>query len=171
MNTENKKWGNGVFLLFFVFLFSCAPQERKVTPDMINFPQTASDEGNQNQPQPVITFDEEIYNFGTIAIGEKVGHTFHFTNTGKAPLVISQVVPSCGCTTLKDWPQEPVFPGENGKITVEFNSTGFPGAVEKTISVSTNCIPKDRYLKLKGQVSGKESDNETAPVIQMERTR
>lgn len=157
--------------LLGIFFFSCAPQERKVTPDMINFPQTASGEANSGESLPAITFDSIAYHFGTIAIGEKVIHSYQFTNTGDAPLVISQVSPSCGCTALKDWPQEPIFPGEGGKITVEFNSTGFPGAIEKTIVVATNCIPKDWYLKLSGQVLGKESGSEGAQGVEMERIR
>lgn len=158
---------SGIILL----LNSCAPEERKVTPDMINFPQTASGNGSEQGDVPEITFDSIAFDFGEIAIGEKVVHSYHFTNTGDAPLVISQVTPSCGCTTLKDWPQEPVFPGEGGKISVEFNSTGFPGVISKTITVATNCVPKDWYLKLTGKVRGAEIESEQSPGIEMHRER
>jgi hypothetical protein len=161
-----------VFLFICVaFLFSsCGEEDRKVTADLINFPQTASGE-QVELDVPVIDFDSTVFNFGTISIGEKVVHSFRFTNTGKAPLVISQVVPSCGCTTLKDWPKDPILPGETGTITAEFNSSGFPGLISKTISVGTNCIPKDWYLKLEGEVKGTEAEQKIEAPIKMERIR
>jgi hypothetical protein len=55
---------------------------------------------------------------------------------------------------LKDWPKDPIAPGQSGVITVEFNSAGFSGNIEKIIQVATNGIPRDFYLKLKGEVSG-----------------
>ena len=151
-------------------LISCQEEKRKVTADMINFPQTASAEAEEVD-MPKITFDSTTCNFGTIAIGQKVVHSFKFKNTGNAPLVISQVVPSCGCTTLKDWPKDPIYPGEGGTITAEFNSTGFPGVISKSITVGTNCLPGDWYLKLEGTVSGTERVHEVNPPIKMERTR
>lgn len=149
---------------------SCETEPRKVTPDMLHFPQTAS--GESDDPDvPRIQFEQEEFQFDTIAIGERVLHSFAFVNAGKSPLLIDQVRPSCGCTTLKDWPKEPIAPGKGGQITVEFNSTDFPGAIEKTIQVSTNGVPRDWYLKLRGYVAGKEVDKRTAPAIEMERTR
>jgi hypothetical protein len=91
-------------------------------------------------------------------------------NKGKAMLQIGQVTPSCGCTTLKDWPQGPIAPGESGKITIEFNSAGFSGKVEKSVQVSTNGYPRDAYLKLTGEVSGIPLSNDGGGV-EMKRTR
>lgn len=153
-----------------LFLFSCQEEKRKVTADMINFPQTASADAEEVD-MPKITFDSTTCNFGTIAIGQKVVHTFKFKNTGNGPLVISQVVPSCGCTTLKDWPKDPIYPGEGGSITAEFNSSGFPGEISKSITVGTNCLPADWYLKLEGTVAGTEKIQKVDPPIKMERTR
>ncbi|MFN6379760.1 MAG: DUF1573 domain-containing protein [Flavobacteriales bacterium] len=160
-----------VFVLFTIslVLFSCKEKERKVTADLINFPETAS--GTNDQDLPEITFDSIEYDFDTIAIGEKVVHKYNFKNTGEAPLLIADVKPSCGCTTLKDWPKEPIMPGESGTIGVEFNSEGYPGAITKTIMVHTNARPKDVYLKLVGNVKGMDSQKEVKSPIEMERTR
>jgi hypothetical protein len=155
----------GIFLLT-----GCEPEPRKVTPDMLHFPQTASGEA-ADEDLPRIEFSREEFVFDTIAIGEKVMHSFDFRNEGDAPLVIDQVRPSCGCTTLKDWPREPIGPGEGGTITVEFNSTGFPGPIEKTVQVSTNGVPRDFYLKLRGYVAGAEVAKTVKPAVEMERTR
>ncbi len=141
-----------VFLAFCFFFASCEDKERKVTSDLLNFP--SAENGQVNGDLPEISFEEAEFNFGKVAVGEKITHAYSFVNKGKADLQIAQVTPSCGCTTLKDWPKEPIAPGQSGVITVEFNSAGFSGNIEKTIQVATNGIPRDFYLKLKGEVSG-----------------
>lgn len=143
---------NTILFCFSVVLFACTTDNRQITADLINFPPSEGAVSESNGP--VIAFDSLVTNFGTIAIGEKVNHTFRFKNTGKTPLIISQVTPSCGCTTPKDWPKEPILPGEGGQISVEFNSHGFSGQIEKSISVLTNCIPATWDLKLKGNIEG-----------------
>jgi len=159
------------FLVMSVILLAgCEEEQRKVTPDMLHFPQSASGEqGSESLPQ--IEFERMEYQFDTIAIGEKLVYSFNFMNTGKSPLIIDQVRPSCGCTTLKDWPRDPIEPGKGGRISVEFNSTGFPGPIEKSIQVSTNGVPRDWYLKLRGYVSGQEKIVPLETPIEMERTR
>jgi len=154
---------------FSVAMFSCKDNERKVTSDLLNYPQTAN--GTQDIPLPVMTFDSLEFKFGTIAIGEKILHSYHFKNTGDAPLLIGDVKPSCGCTSLKDWPTEPILPGEEGNISIEFNSDGQPGAVTKSIVVHTNAVPADYYLKLAGNVVGVESIKEDDKKIEMQRTK
>lgn len=150
-------------------LFSCKDNERKVTSDLLNYPQTAN--GTQDIPLPIMSFDSLEFKFGTIAIGEKVLHSYHFKNTGDAPLLIGDVKPSCGCTSLKDWPTEPILPGEEGNISIEFNSDGQPGVVTKSIVVHTNAVPADYYLKLAGNVIGVESIKEDEHKIEMQRTK
>ncbi len=145
-----------LFCLATAFLFSCKTDNRQITADLINFP--PSEGASVDGKGPVIAFDSTVMNFGTIAIGEVINHTFRFKNTGKSALLISQVSPSCGCTTPKDWPKEPILPGEEGQISVEFNSRGFTGQIDKSISVLTNCTPATYDLKLKGNVSGEEKD-------------
>ena len=146
--TMNKIWALALCILFA----SCENKERKVTSDLLNFP--SAENGEVHGDLPEISFEAAEFNFGKVAVGEKIMHSYSFVNKGNAALQIAQVTPSCGCTTLKDWPKEPIAPGQSGVITVEFNSAGFSGNIEKTIQVATNGIPRDYYLKLKGEVSG-----------------
>lgn len=146
-------------------LAACKTDNRQVTSDMLHFPPSS---GEADVDVPVIEFDSTSCNFGQMAIGEKFTHVFKFSNTGESPLIISQVNPSCGCTTPKDWPKEPIAPGESGQITVEFNSKGFPGKVEKSISIFTNCIPRTVDLKITGNVIGVENIEKQKPIIEME---
>lgn len=150
--------------------FGCREEGPKVSSDLLNFPKTAS--GESNEDLPAVSFEQAIFNFDTVAVGERVVHSFKFTNTGKAPLIISSVKPACGCTALKDWPQNPIAPGDGGQITVEFNSGGFSGPIEKSVFVRTNTVPVDNVLKITGVVKGVAIEGEAVdPAIKMERTR
>ena len=121
--TMNKFWVLALCVLFV----SCENKERKVTSDLLNFP--SAENGEVHGDLPEISFEQAEFNFGKVAVGEKITHTYTFVNKGNADLQIAQVTPSCGCTTLKDWPKEPIAPGQSGVITVEFNSAGFSGNI------------------------------------------
>ncbi len=100
---------------------------------------------------PKITFTEYTYDLGKMTEGEVVGHTFHFTNTGTADLLITSVSASCGCTVAK-YSKKPVKPGGKGEIEVEFNSLGKSGAQRKSIAVRGNTIPPVTILYITAQV-------------------
>ncbi|MCS5490037.1 DUF1573 domain-containing protein [Algoriphagus limi] len=91
----------------------------------------------QAQSGPVLTFKEKSIDFGDIVQGAKVSHTFEFTNTGDAPLVISNVAATCGCT-VPSWPKEPVAPGSTAKIEVSFNSAGKMGKQNSVVRIYSN---------------------------------
>ena len=95
---------------------------------------------SQSTSGPVITWDKPTHDFGDMAQGEKVEHTFKFTNTGNAPLVITNVQVTCGCTTPKGWARDPILPGEESEITLGFNSAGKFGRQKKVITVVSNAV-------------------------------
>jgi hypothetical protein len=90
-----------------------------------------------NQPSTTIALSESNFDFGTIKKGDKVQHVYEVTNTGKNPLVISEVKPGCGCT-VPDFTKEPIMPGKKGKITLHFDSSNFDGNVNKYADVFAN---------------------------------
>jgi hypothetical protein len=105
-----------------------------------------------NSSGPKIAFETPVYDFGKAKSGDPVKHTYLFTNTGDAVLYITNVQPSCGCTTAGDWSKQ-VEPGKTGTIPVQFNSANYNGGVFKTITVTSNA--KDQQstvLQLKGTV-------------------
>ena len=64
------------------------------------------------QNKAVISADETSHDFGTIKEANgNVSHTFKIKNTGEAPLVLTRVIASCGCTT-PEWTKEPIAPGK-----------------------------------------------------------
>jgi len=75
---------------------------------------------------------------------------FEFTNTGDAPLIISRVYSSCGCTIPKK-PEEPVAPGATGVIEVKYD-TKRVGPIRKTITVYSNADEATKAIKIKGTV-------------------
>lgn len=125
-------------------------KDRDVNMDMLNNP--SSEYGNDPDKMPAISFDEEVYKFGTVSQGEQFTHTFTFENTGKSPLVLSFVEGSCGCTVMKDWPKEPIAPGESGEINVDYNSKGKSGTQSISIRVVANTSPATTVLMLEGEV-------------------
>src|SRR5690606_1299878 len=88
----------------------------------------------------VITWEKASHDFGDINQGDKVEHTFAFTNTGNEPLIITNVQVTCGCTTPKGWPRDPIPPGGKSQITIGYNSTGKIGKQNKVITVVSNAI-------------------------------
>ncbi len=82
-------------------------------------------------------FEQSHFNFHDIVQGTKVSHEYKFKNTGKMPLVISNVLVTCGCT-VPEWPKSPVAPGKSASIRVFFNSTGKFGIQNKTITILAN---------------------------------
>jgi hypothetical protein len=100
---------------------------------------------------PVMKFEFESHDFGKIKQGDKTSYQFKFTNTGKSPLIITNAVASCGCTT-PDWPKTPLQPGESGKINVVFNSAGKSGLQDKLITITANTNPAQNMVHLIGEV-------------------
>ena len=104
---------------------------------------------------PSISFDKEVHDFGAIQEDAgKVTYKFEFTNTGGAPLLISEVRASCGCTT-PEWSKEPVLPGKRGFVSATYDPKNRPGPFDKSITVTTNANPASVILHIKGEVSPK----------------
>jgi hypothetical protein len=110
---------------------------------------------NVSAQAPNIKMNESGHNFGQIEEGPEYKHTFTFTNTGDAPLIVNNVVTPCGCTT-PTFTKDPVLPGKSGEIVLSYNSAGRLGSFDKTCTVQTNLgAGKDVYLNIKGEVKEK----------------
>lgn len=120
------------------------------TPLMIALPLAAA----QAQATPAvaqISFDRVVHDFGLIAVGGNGNGTMAFTNTGKSPLVISNVQASCGCLKA-DWPKTPIKPGGRAEIKFRYD-TQRVGGFMKTMTVSSNAADKPNVvLTVKGTV-------------------
>lgn len=100
--------------------------------------------GQDVESGPMIVFVEDAWNFGAIQQGDKVEHTFEFENAGTEPLILSNVLTTCGCTA-SDWPREPILPGDLALLKVTFNSAGKIGVQNKIITIVSNATnPRER---------------------------
>ncbi|WP_111309156.1 DUF1573 domain-containing protein [Confluentibacter sediminis] len=86
---------------------------------------------------PILQFEEKEHDFGEIPSGVPVETVFKYKNVGDAPLVITDIKSSCGCTVPQDWSREPLAKGESGQFTVKFNGSG-TNKITKTITVIAN---------------------------------
>ena len=103
-----------------------------------------------------ISFDNTVLDYGTIKPGSDGNRVFVVKNTGDKPLIISNVKPSCGCTT-PEWSKEPILPGKTGQIKVHYNTT--PGSFQKMIEVFTNDPVNSRsVIHIKGNVDANAAD-------------
>ena len=96
---------------------------------------------------PVLTFDKMEHDFGEVEARKNVETEFNYTNTGEAPLVITDIKSSCGCTVPKDWSRAPLAPGDSGKFTVIFNGSG-TNKITKTITVTANTEKGSEVVKI-----------------------
>ena len=102
----------------------------------------------------VIRFDQKVHDFGDVLIAEgPVNCVFTFTNIGKLPLVIHNVISSCGCTT-PEWTREPVKPGNSGSIQATFSNDQGPYPFDKTLTVyvgvGSSSLDRPVILRLRG---------------------
>ncbi len=111
---------------------------------LLGFTMTAQDKAAK------IEFKSETIDYGTIEKGSDGVRVFEFTNTGDAPLIVSDVKSSCGCTIPKK-PDAPIMPGETGEIQVKYD-TNRVNPIRKAITVISNADTPTVVLKITGEV-------------------
>ena len=113
---------------------------------------SAAERDNNAKDLPVMTFDRTEFDFGTIEQGTPQQTVFTFTNTGKAPLIITDAKSTCGCT-IPEYPKnKAIAPGESGVIEVKYD-TNRVGPIRKTITVTSNAADSPTMaIKIKGSV-------------------
>lgn len=98
-----------------------------------------------------LNFAETEYQFGEVKEGTIVRHRFAFTNTGQAPLLITDARSTCGCT-VPSYPKEPVAPGASAEVEVVFNTTHKYGRQRKPITITANTIPSMTTIYVDGTI-------------------
>jgi len=109
-----------------------------------------------------IKFESLEVNYGNIEKGADGVRVFKFTNSGAAPLIISNAQGSCGCT-VPTYPKEPIMPGETGEIRVKYD-TQRVGAFTKYVTLTTNATSNtSTQLKIFGDVKPEAAPTPEAP--------
>lgn len=103
-----------------------------------------------------IEFNKKVHNFGKISVNDGAQHcSFEFTNTSDKPVVINNIISSCGCTTPV-WPKKPIMPGEKGKVEVTYLNDQGPYPFDKALTVYTSASTKPIILRITGLAYEKE---------------
>ncbi len=131
--------------LFFIAISASAQQQT-----------TPKKEPTKNPKAPIIKFEKLVHDYGTIQQNANGDCEFKFKNTGKEPLVLSNVITSCGCTT-PSWPKEPIMPGKTGVIKIHYDTNRI-GTISKTITVLSNGTEDRVTLTIKGNVLAKPAE-------------
>ena len=113
---------------------------------------------------PTINFDKTSHDFGEIDNGTAVETIFSYTNSGRSPLVVTDIKSSCGCTVPQGWSREPLMPGESSQFTVKFNGKG-ANKVSKTITLTTNTENGREQVRISAFVKPDPNANAPAPIL------
>ena len=111
---------------------------------------------------PVLQFENEVIDYGTVKFDGNGVREFKIKNTGKSPLTITNVQGQCGCTATTidgkpGWPQEPILPGKSASIKVKYD-TKRPGPFEKNVTITSNAKEPSKVVKIKGVVEAAPTD-------------
>jgi hypothetical protein len=128
-------------------------QEAKIAPAAVKI---------ENPNAGIMSFETEVVDYGTIDQGADGVREFVFINTGKEPIVISNVRGSCGCT-VPTKPEAPILPGEKGVIKVKYDTKRL-GAINKSVTITSNSSEPTKVVRIKGKIIAPQtSPVKTAP--------
>lgn len=149
-----------VFSILFLFVFASFVSAQ-INP-----------QGKENEKPVFKWLTSTDHDFGKLKQGVPATTTFEFTNEGTADLVLSNVKPSCGCTT-PEYSKDPIPPKGKGFIKATYNAASM-GSFQKSITVSSNVSEQPVILTIKGEVEKAEEKNPVVtpePVKVVEPTR
>ena len=114
------------------------------------FNATSNNTVSKGKKMAVIKFETEVIDYGTIEQHSDGARLFTFTNEGDAPLLITNVKTSCGCT-VPSYSKAPILPGKTGELNIKYDTKRL-GAFTKTITVISNAKGGNKILKIKGNI-------------------
>ncbi len=134
------------FSVLLIILLACGNGKNKdnISTDLVHIP--ASAEGKKSDlSMPKFEFERTDHDFGRLMQGEKVSFTYKFKNIGASDLIISTVVPGCGCT-IAHFTKTPIKKGDDGFITINLDTENKQGALRKKVAVQANTYPAETDL-------------------------
>lgn len=153
-----------IFGMASILLVSLACKDKKATSKInADNVEVAANRDEAQKKLPVMTFDKKEHDFGTIVQGTPQETIFKFTNTGDAPLVITDARSTCGCTVPEYPKNTPIAPGQGGELLVKFNGSG-NGAVTKTVTVVANTDKGSEIIRIKAYVNPKNGQELAVPM-------
>ncbi len=112
----------------------------------------------EDKKGPQLEFENSRHDYGTIYLDDMpdTKMAIKFSNTGDEPLVLNNVRACCG-TRVTQWPREPIAPGEEGTINIEFRLAPRPQRISRTVTVNYNNTERPtQTFRITGQVVERE---------------
>ncbi|MEN3041148.1 MAG: DUF1573 domain-containing protein [Bacteroidia bacterium] len=103
---------------------------------------------------PHVTVNPSEQSFGRVSQGSLVKARFMVINSGKAPLQIQEIKPSCSCSVLS-WERRTIAPGDSLPLEVSFNTAGKIGRQKKSFTIISNADNSPTLFYLVGEVEAK----------------
>ncbi len=106
--------------------------------------------------QLTAVFGMHLIDIGIVRSGEILLYNASLRNTGEEPMVIKNVNTSCGCTSV-EYEKQPIAPGQEGNLSLRFDSKGMAGMQIKLIEISTSAGTYPYQVLLRIEVTGNEN--------------
>jgi hypothetical protein len=131
-------------ILILLFLLSC------------RMAQAQNDTALKVYNGPIASFSHTEWDFGKVKTDSLAEHIFTFTNTGKAPLIITRAQSSGSCAIVSGYTKEPVMPGKQGEVKIIMRCSGGPGPVRKQFTIHFNNSDIVTVLEIKAMLVNEE---------------
>ncbi len=99
---------------------------------------------------PIVKFEDELYNFGTVKSGKKIAIEFKYKNLGKRDLIIRKLQTNCACISVGY--QKITKANSSDIIKIIFDSNKYDGNIYKTIKLVTNIPGRDKHGRSKSKI-------------------
>lgn len=140
-------WLTGLLLVGWM---GCAPADSDtIDASFIHLPGESDD-----AQAPRMSWNATHMDLGLLAAGEQRHLTYTVTNAGGAPMLIAQVLPSCGCTVADAWDEGPIAPGESRDIVLHVKAGETTTTLAESATVVTNAVPASIELTFTADVLG-----------------
>ena len=98
------------------------------------------------------SLEEKVHKFPKTKEGVLLEHYFEISNTGEAPLVISDYKVACKCTKVY-LPDAPILPGETYKLKVTFDTNGKYDFQDRIVYLKANTKKGTHTVRFKVRVT------------------
>lgn len=102
------------------------------------------------QVEGVVEFAWLVHDFGDVLISDgPLSCSFPVKNISGSPIVIYNVVSSCGCTNVS-WTKSPIAAGASGEISATYSNDEGPYPFDKTLTVYISSVTRPVILRFRG---------------------
>lgn len=121
----NKVYRNIIFVLFYLLAVSVFADDKK----------------------EILTYDDQVYDFGHIGIDFKLFHTFKYVNRTDKTVTITDLDVSCDCSEV-NYPSAAIAPGDTAYFNLIFSTKDYYGPTTKSFTVYTTdpSYPSIKYF-------------------------